>query len=318
MTFLTPHLPFPNNAPLPPPASHLIISDTVNSPAYFALYHLLAAALGGKEERERRGRKVVWVDLRGEGRGSLESVMKKIGTPLPPTTSPKFIHLAPSSLPHTIPVPPGTPRLFDKAGRPSLRGVYDKVGAYLRGGEGEGEGGGGGGKGVGEGVVVILDGLGGLVDMGMGVDEVVRFVRAVYSQVRKVRLPPSPSSPHCILLKLKLTPAKKSGSILTTTLHTDSLPLPSPSPAPYTPGADVRLLEGLMRVGAGCWWRVSHLGSGRSGDVGGEISVHPFGDLRGQGGEGEWMEVGRGKPVQYRLETGSVRVFAKGTGRGFL
>ncbi|ODO05055.1 hypothetical protein I350_05668 [Cryptococcus amylolentus CBS 6273] len=269
MTFLTPHLPFPNSAPLPPPSSHLVISDTLNSPAYFALYHLLAAALGNKEQK----RKVVWVDLRGEGRGSLETVMKKIGTPLPPATSPQFIHLAPSSLPHIIPVSPGTPRIFDKEGKPSLREVYDAVVPHL-----------------GEGVVVIVDGLGGLVDMGMGVDEVVRFARAVYSQVRQ------------------------SKSILTTTLHTDSLPLPSP--APYTPGPDASLLEGLTRVGTGCWWRVSHLASGRSGDVMGEISVHPFGDLQSQGGE--WVEVGRGKPVQYRLETGSVKVFAKGTGRGFL
>ncbi|WVQ77287.1 hypothetical protein IAR50_006971 [Cryptococcus sp. DSM 104548] len=267
MTFLTPHLPFSSASPLPPPGAHLVISDTLNSPGYFALYHLLAAALGNKEER----RKVVWVDLRGEGRGSLETVMKKIGTPLPPATSAQFVQIAPSSLPHVIPVPPKTPRLFDKDGNPSLKDVYDAIVPQLA-----------------EGVLLVLDGVGTLVEMGMGVEEVVRLVRAVYAQVCKLK------------------------AILTTTLHADSLPLPSP--APYAPGPDARLLEGLTRIGTGCWWRTSHLASGRSGDVMGEISSHPFGDYKAE----EYVDVARSKPLQYRLETATVKVFAKGTGRGFL
>lgn len=92
MTYLTAHLPFQSNSPLPPPGSHLIISDTLNSPAQFALYHLVNAALlkqksqslsltqarqtgnGGTEQVN----KVVWVDFRGEGRSSWEAVLKKL------------------------------------------------------------------------------------------------------------------------------------------------------------------------------------------------------------------------------------------------
>lgn len=77
MTFLTPHLPFPagdtktHPTALPPPGSHLVISDTLASPAHFALYHLIAAAISRKQ-------KVVWVDFRHEGKSSIESVLRKM------------------------------------------------------------------------------------------------------------------------------------------------------------------------------------------------------------------------------------------------
>lgn len=66
MTFLNPHLPFhdpesdrANGAPhpgaLPPPGSHLLITDTIPSPGHFAVYHLVSAALARKRKVGRGG-----------------------------------------------------------------------------------------------------------------------------------------------------------------------------------------------------------------------------------------------------------------------
>ena len=86
MTFLTAHLPFGSSteapehhssttkaseAGLPPAGSHLIISDTLNSPAHFVLFHLVLAANAAK-------RRVIWVDFRTEGRVSWEVGLKKL------------------------------------------------------------------------------------------------------------------------------------------------------------------------------------------------------------------------------------------------
>jgi hypothetical protein len=92
MTYLSQYLPFPPSGPstsgpstsgtatprataarssLPPPHTHLVVTDTLNSPAHFVLYHLVSAAVVLK-------RPVVWVDIRGEGRASLESVLRRL------------------------------------------------------------------------------------------------------------------------------------------------------------------------------------------------------------------------------------------------
>ncbi|WVN87127.1 uncharacterized protein L203_102303 [Cryptococcus depauperatus CBS 7841] len=277
MTFLTSHLSFPSSSTsgaLPPPKTHVVLSDTLNSPAQFVLYHLISAALG-KAGNVRR--KVVWVDMRGEGRASLEAVMKKIGTPLPPSTSSQFIHIAPSSLPLCISVPAQTPRIFDAHGKATLRNVYDTLSSH-----------------VADECLVILDGLTVMANMGVLQEEIAKFVRATYAKVRLA------------------------GGILVSTLHTDSLPLPL---SIYSPAEDIELLERVLRVGKGVWWRIQHLGSGRSGDVMGEISSHPFGGMTASAqddGKEDMPFVPRSKPLQYRLETSTVKVFAKGTGRGFL
>ena len=89
MTYLTSYLPFgPSgqaqtgssppeaqcNPALPPAGSHLIVSDTLNSPAHFVLFHLVLAANAAK-------RRVVWVDFRSEGRTSWEVALKKLVSP---------------------------------------------------------------------------------------------------------------------------------------------------------------------------------------------------------------------------------------------
>jgi hypothetical protein len=52
MTYLTEHLPFASssNHALPPSGSHLLISDTITAPAYFAIYHLISAAVLDKRK----------------------------------------------------------------------------------------------------------------------------------------------------------------------------------------------------------------------------------------------------------------------------
>jgi hypothetical protein len=52
MTYLTEHLPFASssNQALPPAGTHLLISDTLSSPGYFAIYHLISAAVLDKRK----------------------------------------------------------------------------------------------------------------------------------------------------------------------------------------------------------------------------------------------------------------------------
>jgi hypothetical protein len=57
MTYLTPHLGFtdPSSgsltaAALPPAGTHLLITDTLESPGHFASYHLVSAALQAKRK----------------------------------------------------------------------------------------------------------------------------------------------------------------------------------------------------------------------------------------------------------------------------
>jgi hypothetical protein len=106
------------------------------------------------------------------------------------------------------------------------------------------------------------------------------------------------------------------GISLITTLHADHLQASddaasasaSASAAPAS--ADGDLLPRLLRH-AGFWWRIAGLATGRSGDVSGEISCHKLRAVPGP-------VVPRDRPLQFRLEVGGVKVFVKGTGRGFL
>lgn len=121
--------------------------------------------------------------------------------------------------------------------------------------------------------------------------------------------------------------------------HADGLPLlPTSSPAdPASPEID--LVHRLMRIANG-WWRVTGLSSGRSGNVSGEvryrlspfrltlrggahwltaqISSHILSTAAADDKQGVVPDVPRCKPVQYRLESNTVKLFAKGTGRGYL
>ncbi|KIR98766.1 hypothetical protein L804_04352 [Cryptococcus deuterogattii 2001/935-1] len=337
MTYLTAHLPFQSNSPLPPPGSHLIISDTLNSPAQFALYHLVNAALlkqksqplsltqarqtgnGGTEQVN----KVVWVDFRGEGRSSWEAVLKKLGAPLPPPASPTFIHITPSSLPACIPSSStsnaNSPRIFpplssaaedttsERDGPPPLKQVYDVLIPHLQAQAQPQSGHSLNPRQEGEELqcLLILDGLSDLLSIGVSAREIHRFIRAVYA----------------------LTMSSKTA--LVSTLHTDSLLLSSlqtsVSVSMSEPETETALLERLLKLGHGVWWRIENLQSGRSGDVMGEISSHPFGtyhlrpnsNFRRTETDNDTY-IPRSKPLQYRLEPSTVRVFAKGTGRGFL
>lgn len=75
MTFLTAYIPWTSSqgesSALPPGVSHLLVSDTLTSPARFVLYHLISSALA-------RQQRVVWVDFMNEGRGGMETVLKKL------------------------------------------------------------------------------------------------------------------------------------------------------------------------------------------------------------------------------------------------
>jgi len=129
--------------------------------------------------------------------------------------------------------------------------------------------------------LIILDGLSELGRSGFSSVEITRFVRAVLAL---------------------------SDAAVVSTLHADHLP--KTPDAADTESADGDLLPRLLRF-ADAWWRVSGLATGRSGDVSGEISCHHVGTKVGP-------SVRRENPLQFRLEVGGVKVFPKGTGRGFL
>lgn len=127
--------------------------------------------------------------------------------------------------------------------------------------------------------LVVLDVLGDLTDIGFEAVEVSRFVRAMLAVTRE------------------------RGGMLVSTLHADDF---------EADWGRHELLDRLLRLGGG-WWRVEGMSTGRSADVSGEISAFAL----EPGGEGMPV-VTKDKALQYRLEVGSVKVFAKGTGRGYL
>lgn len=132
--------------------------------------------------------------------------------------------------------------------------------------------------------LLVLDGLSELAYAGIPPVEVARFVRAV-----QARYP--------------------LGTVVSA-MHADDLQ--DDVSADDDPADE--LLSRLLRS-AHVWWRVEGLASGRSGDVSGEISVCALGGGRGKVGT---AAVPRASPLQYRLEAAGVKMFAKGTGRGFL
>lgn len=69
------HFSFSGSSPLPPPGSHILITDTLNASADFAIYHLVLEAL-----RADVSRKVVVVDFSGgrKSAGHWEAIGKRL------------------------------------------------------------------------------------------------------------------------------------------------------------------------------------------------------------------------------------------------
>lgn len=88
----------------------------------------------------------------------------------------------------------------------------------------------------------------------------------------------------------------RTGSVVST-LHADTI-------------EDNELLDRLCRLSS-WWWRIEGLSTGRSSEVSGEISTVSLGSANHPG-------IPKDKALQYRLEPSAVKVFAKGTGRGYL
>jgi hypothetical protein len=120
---------------------------------------------------------------------------------------------------------------------------------------------------------------------------------------------------------------------LVSTIHADHLPLLASSPATDVSSSEADLLRRLLRISNG-WWRISGLSSGRSGNVSGEvsgnqlvqirmlidyqISSHALIPLEVGNSVNAFPVVPRSNPLHYRLESNTVKLFAKGTGRGYL
>ena len=186
MTFLTAHLPFPKcqavdqnqtqsqyQTSLPPPNSHLIITDTLPSPSHFTI--LISSSI-------HRKCPIIYVDFKQQGRVNFESVLRKMVCPnshwdqhspqsviLPPTSS-GFNYISPDSLPSSI--PSKGPRLFDEDDVPTLKQCFESIKTSLK-----------------SGCIIILDGLSELIHIGFPITEIDRFVRSTYTEARKVSRP---------------------------------------------------------------------------------------------------------------------------------
>ena len=71
----TPHFAFSGSSTLPPAGSHILITDTLNASADFAIYHLVLEALRAEVQR-----KVVVVDFAGgrKSAGHWEAIGKRL------------------------------------------------------------------------------------------------------------------------------------------------------------------------------------------------------------------------------------------------
>ncbi|KAJ9101707.1 hypothetical protein QFC21_003045 [Naganishia friedmannii] len=162
--------------PLPPPGSHVLVTDTLNASADFVIYHFVVEALrSGRAPSAGPTRSVAVVDFSG-GRKSAahwEAIGKKLGAPIPLKQSESFTLITPTS--HTFstssPTAPTSPPLFTDDDEPSLKPIYRCIVQTLQGKEGS---------------LIVLDDLSQLLVLGFTPQEVTRFVRAVISLSRKV------------------------------------------------------------------------------------------------------------------------------------
>ena len=287
------------------------------------MYSLVASGI-------REKRPVTIVDFQARGRLHWESVGKKIGTPFPPPSK--------ASTSTSSPVnyrAPGPETLFDpETDEPSLTGLWEELvgvgiektdsGSIPKHGDREdskskeekdrsiartGNQRDGtttisknkdkeenrGGMGLEKGMVILV-GFSELICQGFSPEHLARFGRALLGWCRQTQ------------------------TSLITTLHTPLL-LNASSLGDHlsvSPTSDPEsdLLLRLLRAGqdGGIWWRVEELKSGRSGVVHGEISVHPLSSRSSV----IQKRVPYTSPLQYRLDDNAVRVFPKGTGKGYL
>ncbi|KAL7415484.1 hypothetical protein BDY24DRAFT_383101 [Mrakia frigida] len=285
MSYLFPHLSFQDpegsssspRVPLPPKGSTILLSDTLSSPAGFVLMHFLASQL-------KAGKEVVLVGC-GEGLSHYRAVAKKMYLNDSAVT---FIdalsHLSmPTESSNSSPLQSNVaPSLFPPPQDDlSLRPLYNLIVSTLKG-KGRAVNGTDSDDAPGPTeTLVIIDDLSALHWMGVEVDEVSRFVRALQARSRKT------SSSLLLLIH---------GSTSSPSLPQDTL---------------FRTLYPSVDLFIQC----RGLSSGRSGEVSGELSFTPTPLMSS---DTLFPSTSPGKELQYKLGDSSVTFFAKGTGYGFL
>ncbi|GAA5836628.1 hypothetical protein JCM11251_002682 [Rhodosporidiobolus azoricus] len=264
---------------LPPPRTSLLLTDTLASPAQFAIAHYLQrllrplhgvvsnSAAGMKGKGKEGGRRVVLVGV-GEKEEYWAALLRKHSIQLPAeSTAGRFSYIDATS--------PST----------TLSSLYTSLSSLLRlrdvqdGVEEEWEG-----------PLVILDDVSALLWRGEGAREVVRWWKAVRGAV------------------------DATNSSMITVLHADSLspsfpPTPSPS-TPFEEPDDQYLFRQIVQQ-CDVWVEVAGLMTGGgTGGTRGEITLHRAPSLLEQ-----HFIVDSSPPLQYRLEDNGAQYEVKGLGR---
>jgi hypothetical protein len=135
--------------------------------------------------------------------------------------------------------------------KPTLRNIFRSIQEHVKNGG-----------------LIVLDDLSELLVHGFSAHEITRFVRAVISLARKVRIPPyhltTANTSAIAQVDHRLPPTRGFPGIeqRTSLFQPNSYKQTVP---------DLDLLLRLLRLGGGVWWRIEGLRTGRSGVVTGEV-----------------------------------------------
>ncbi|PWZ02855.1 hypothetical protein BCV70DRAFT_197117 [Testicularia cyperi] len=330
--------------PIPPASSHIVVTDTIDAPAFFVLVHFLRASHAANKSARQvdiKGKsrakdvKVVWIGCSGDGVVHLKHVARKSGIQIDSETQRgafAYIDAASIALSTSV-VQTGQEELIDvdNATRPHpiLGQLYTQVERELVRETSEEA------SWSSETLVIIDD----LSALSWSLDHTDVFGRPV-DVARQI----------CTWTKALNSLVTKHRASLVTLLHADASSIGKHE---ASDSVEESVLRSLLRT-ADVWIEVKELGSGRARDCDGEITVHPlvrpslahslkttprdpsaashFPPLQAFAVETPCPS--RSKAVLYRIapdgqsaatagvgagtSTSRVQVWARGTGRGFL
>ncbi|GAA6002903.1 hypothetical protein JCM10207_001889 [Rhodosporidiobolus poonsookiae] len=283
-SLVSPASPSPSSSrsPLPPPGTSLVLTDTLASPAQFALAHYIQRALrpalgapsGHGKGKAREARRMVLVGVR-EREEFWAAVLKKNGIQLPAESAAGRFTFVDASSP-SVPLSSLYASLCDVVRPSSLSGDSDDETG---------------------GALVLIDDLNALMWRGEPAREVARWWKAVRAAV---------DATHSSLITL---------------LHADSLSPSFPvqpsstgySSSPFEDPEDQYLFRQVLQRSE-VWVEVTGLTSGGgAGGIRGEITIH-----RGPAlieGEASGFTLDPAPPLQYKLEDHGAVYEVKGLGR---
>ncbi|KAN0066415.1 hypothetical protein ACQY0O_000509 [Thecaphora frezii] len=269
-----------SRTPIPPVSSHIVVTDTLDSPAAFVLVHFLRAALGSNRLRststsQDKGkaravdRHVVWLSCDAIGLGHWRNVVRRSGIHLDAEIAAGRFRYTDASA-HAVQQELGDtrtqPSASSSAPPKSLKRLYDLIAEQLQHirqlqSQQAGEDPSSDSSWEAD-ILIVVDDLSALAWSLEPVDHLGRPVDVALQVSRWIR------ALHTL--------ATKSHACLVTLQHADATSLSkSSSTSSATDAVDESLFRSLCRM-ADVWIEVKELGSGRARDCDGEIAVHPL------------------------------------------